>query len=105
MTARASILLVPLLASAFGVAAPRSATREIIPNQVPGINLPITKEHPYKMAGRVRALFLWIGRDDVGSGVIGWRGAGDDHAYELLIGSDPAKAPAKLNKWGFLAEQ
>jgi hypothetical protein len=105
MTARASILLVPLLASAFGVAAPTSASREVIPNVVPGIDLPITKEHTYRMAGRVRAFVLWIGRDDVGSGVIRWRGTGEDHAYELLIGSDPAKAPAKLNKWGFLAEQ
>jgi hypothetical protein len=77
----------------------------VIPNEIPGINLPVTKEHTYRMAGRVRALLLWIGRDDVGSGVIRWRGAGDNHAYELLIGSDPAKAPAKLNKWGFLAEQ
>jgi len=105
MTRRASILLVPLLVSAFGVAAPMSASRELIPNEVPGIDLPVTKEHTYRMAGRVRALLLWIGRDDVGSGVIRWRGMGDDHAYELLIGSDPAKAPAKLNKWGFLAEQ
>jgi hypothetical protein len=105
MTARASILLVLLLASAFGVAAPESASREVIPNEIPGIDLPVTREHTYKMAGRVRALLLWIGRDDVGSGVIRWRGTGDDRAYELLIGSDPAKAPAKLNKWGFLAEQ
>ena len=104
MTARASSLLVSLLA-AFGTAAPMSASREVIPSEVPGINLPVTKEHTYKMSGRVRALLLWIGRDDVGSGVIRWRGTGDDHAYELLIGSDPAKAPARLNKWGFLAEQ
>ena len=105
MNARASILLVPLLASAFGAAAPMSATREVIPNEIPGIDLPVIKEHTYRMAGRVRALLLWIGRDDVGSGVIRWRGTGENHAYELLIGSDPAKAPAKLNKWGFLAEQ
>jgi hypothetical protein len=105
MTARASSLLVAVLVAALGAAAPMSASREVIPNEVPGIDLPVTKEHTYKMSGRVRALLLWIGRDDVGSGVIRWRGMGDDHAYELLIGSDPAKAPAKLNKWGFLAEQ
>lgn len=105
MTPRAVILLVPFLAVVVGGAAPMSASRELVPIEIPGIDLPVTQEHTYKMSGRVRALLLWIGRDDVGSGVIRWRGAGDAHAYELLIGSDPAKAPAKLNKWGFLAEE
>jgi len=76
-----------------------------LPNEVPGSTLPVVDEHTYKMSGRVRALVLWIVRDDVGSGVIRWRGAGDDHAYELLIGSDPLRAPGHLNKWGFLAEE
>ena len=105
MTSRAALLLVPVLVAGFGGAAPMSASREVVPSEIPGIDLPVTQEHTYKMSGRVRALLLWIGRDDVGSGVIRWRGAGDAHAYELLIGSDPAKAPAKLNKWGFLAEE
>jgi len=86
-------------------AAPESVSREFIPSEVPGIDLPVTREHTYKMSGRVRALLLWVGRDDVGSGVIRWRGTGDDHAYELLIGSDPVRAPGKLNKWGYLAEE
>ena len=47
---------------------------------------------------------LWVGRDDVGSGVIKWRGSGDDRAIELLIGSDPTRAPSQLNKWGYLVE-
>jgi hypothetical protein len=105
MTPRAGILVALLLAGVCGTSAQMSASREVIPNEIPGTDLPITQEHTYKMSGRVRALLLWIGRDDVGSGVIRWRGTGDDHAYELLIGSDPAKAPAKLNKWGFLAEE
>ena len=51
-------------------------------------------------------LLIWIGRDDVGSGVIRWRAAGEeDRAYELLIGSDPLRAPGKLNRWGYLAEE
>ena len=105
MTTRATIPLVLFFAAVFGAAAPKSAAKEVIPSEIPGLSLPITKEHTYKMSGRVRALLIWIGRDDVGSGVIRWRGTGDDHAYQLLIGSDPAKAPAKLNKWGFLAEE
>src|SRR4051812_7203096 len=105
MTARLSIFVWPVVAAVIGVSSPMAASREGIPNAIPGVDLPVVKEHTYKMSGRVRALLLWIGRDDVGSGVIRWRGTGEDHAYELLIGSDPAKAPAKLNKWGFLAEQ
>ena len=57
------------------------------------------------MAGKIRLLMLWVGRDDVGSGVIRWRGAGDDKAIELLIGSDPKRAPGQLNKWGYLVEE
>jgi hypothetical protein len=46
----------------------------------------------------------WVGRDDVGSGVIKWRGGGDEKAIEILIGSDPKRAPSQLNKWGYLVE-
>jgi hypothetical protein len=56
------------------------------------------------MAGRVRVLLFWIGREDVGSGVIKWRQSGDERAFELLIGSDPERAPGHLNKWGYLIE-
>jgi hypothetical protein len=56
------------------------------------------------MAGKIRMLLLWVGRDDVGSGIIKWRGAGDEKAIELLIGSDPTRAPSQLNKWGYLVE-
>jgi hypothetical protein len=56
------------------------------------------------MAGKVRVLLLWVGRDDVGSGVIKWRAGGDEKAIEILIGSDPKRAPSQLNKWGYLVE-
>ena len=62
------------------------------------------RQHTYRMAGKIRVLLLWVGRDDVGSGVIKWRGAGDEKAIELLIGSDPKRAPSQLNKWGYLVE-
>lgn len=75
-----------------------------VPTDIPGRNLPIVREHTYRMAGKIRMLMLWVGRDDVGSGVIKWRGAGDEKAIELLIGSDPKRAPGQLNKWGFLVE-
>jgi hypothetical protein len=50
-------------------------------------------------------LLLWVGRDDVGSAIIKWRGAGEHKAFELLIGTDPQKAPGQLNKWGLIVEE
>ena len=76
-----------------------------LPSELPGSTLPVVHEHTYRMAGRVRMLLLWIGRDDVGSGVIHWRRGGENIAYDLLIGSDPQRAPGKLNRWGYLAEE
>jgi len=75
-----------------------------VPTQIPGRDLPVIREHTYRMAGKIRLLMLWVGRDDVGSGVIRWRGARDEKAIELLIGSDPTRAPGQLNKWGYLVE-
>jgi hypothetical protein len=81
-----------------------SATAPAVPAEVPGRDLPVVRQHTYRMAGKIRVLLLWVGRDDVGSGVIKWRGRGSEHAIELLIGSDPARAPSQLNKWGYLVE-
>jgi hypothetical protein len=77
----------------------------VVPIELPGQRLPVVREHSYRMAGKVRMLLLWVGRDDVGSGVIKWRGHGQHKAFEVLIGSDPHKAPGQLNKWGFLVEE
>lgn len=58
------------------------------------------------MAARIRPLLLfWIGRDNVGGGRVVWRGNGDTVAYELLIGSDPDRAPRRINRWGYLIEE
>ena len=75
-----------------------------VPAHVPGRTLPVVRQHTYRMAGKVRVLLLWVGRDDVGSGVIKWRAGGDEKAIEILIGSDPKRAPSQLNKWGYLVE-
>ena len=67
-------------------------------------DLPVLRLHRYKMAGRVRPLLFWIGRDDVGMGEIVWRGDESAAAYELLIGTDAAKAPRGINRWGYILE-
>lgn len=68
--------------------------------------MPVVAEHYYRMLAKVRPLLFWISRDNVGGARIGWLG---DHngskGYELLIGSDPARAPRKINRWGYIAEE
>jgi hypothetical protein len=60
----------------------------------------------YTMAGRVRPLLFWFGRENVGFARVVWRrGDRDRRGYELLVGSDPSKAPWSLNRWGFIAEE
>src|SRR5208337_681290 len=62
----------------------------------------IRAEYDYIMSCRLRLLFFWAGRDDVGGGYIKTGQAVDDSSLQmiqLLFGSDPAKAHA-INRWG-----
>ena len=68
--------------------------------------LPVVAQHYYRMLAKVRPLLFWISRDNVGGARIGW--LGDERGskgFELLIGSDPARAPRKINRWGYIAEE
>ena len=60
-------------------------------------------QYDYVMTARVRLLFFWASKDDVGGGYIR-RGvsAQDPHQelFQVLFGSDPAKAPRAINRWG-----
>jgi hypothetical protein len=69
--------------------------------------LPIVAEHRYRIAGKIRPLLLfWIGKDGVGSARLRWRrGEGDARGYDMLIGSDPARAPRAVNRWGYILEE
>jgi hypothetical protein len=61
------------------------------------------KEFDYAMSVRVRLLFFWAGKDDVGGGYIRRGYSKEDPRQELLqvlFGSDPAKAPRAINRWG-----
>jgi hypothetical protein len=101
----ALILAANLSAAVLAAPFPAPSARDVLPHELPGASVPVVQAHTYRMSGRVRALLLWVGRDDVGSGIIRWRGGPDGQGYELLIGSDPLRAPGKLNKWGYLGEQ
>ncbi len=60
-------------------------------------------EFDYVMTARVRLLFFWAGKDDVGGGYVRRGISKDDSRQEfiqVLFGSDPAKAPRAINRWG-----
>ena len=72
----------------------------------PGAGLPTVRVRHYTMSGDIRPLLFWIGQDDIGLARVTWRVGGSGvRGYELLIGTDPAKAPRALNRWGLVAEE
>ena len=63
----------------------------------------VATEYRYVMTCKVRLVFFWAGSDDVGGGYIRiGKADGDDpqQMIQLLFGSDPAKAPLAINRWG-----
>jgi hypothetical protein len=67
----------------------------------------VDAQYDYTMSARVRLLLFWVGKDDVGGGYIRRGTLSQDRAsdvIELLIGSDPAKAPRAINRWGAASE-
>jgi hypothetical protein len=51
-------------------------------------------------------LLFWYSRDNVGEATLRWRADdGGRRGFELLIGSDPLRAPRKINRWGYIAEE
>ena len=72
-----------------------------------GARVPVARQERYQVNARVRPLALfWISRDDVGDARLTWREGTDGRkAYELLVGSDPSRAPRHINRWGFIVEE
>ena len=66
---------------------------------------PVTAERRYRLSAAIRPLLFWIGRGNVGGARVVWRADGDGRrGYELLLGSDPARAPRRINRWGWTRE-
>jgi hypothetical protein len=66
---------------------------------------PVTAEHRYRLSAAIRPLLFWVGAKNVGDARITWRADGDGRkGYELLLGSDPARAPRRINRWGWVRE-
>jgi len=84
-------------------AAGAAAGAELAPDGRPAA--PVTAERRYRLSAAIRPFFIWIGAKNVGGARIAWRADGDGRkGYELLLGSDPARAPRKINRWGWVRE-
>jgi len=63
------------------------------------------EQYHYSMAARVRPFVLfWISRSDVGGATLTRQQTPDSTRYSLLIGSDPDRAPRRINRWGYVEE-
>jgi hypothetical protein len=63
------------------------------------------ERHHYSITARVRPLLVfWISRSGVGDAVVTRRRAPAETRYSLLIGSDPDRAPRRINRWGYIEE-
>jgi hypothetical protein len=67
---------------------------------------PDSERYHYNITARVRPLVVfWISRNDVGDAVVTRRRAPGEARYTLLIGSDPDRAPFRVNRWGYIEEE
>lgn len=105
------ILLAPALAGAVAVLAQERAyvaptEPALEPGAAPGGMADLSqRERRYRLSAAIRPLLFWIGAKDVGGARIVWREDGDTRrGYELLLGSDPARAPRRINRWGWVRE-
>jgi hypothetical protein len=64
------------------------------------------ERHHYSISARVRPLLVfWISRSGVGDAVFTTRKGSGEAEYSLLIGSDPDRAPRRINRWGYINEE
>jgi hypothetical protein len=67
---------------------------------------PVVAERSYTLKAGVRLLVFWIRRDNVGSARLTWRAGQEGHRLlEFLVGSDPERAPRRINRWGYIVEE
>jgi hypothetical protein len=98
----AAACAIAALVLSVAAALPVSAA-ELTPDGRPAA--PVTSEHRYRLSAAIRPLLFWIGRSNLGGARIVWRADGDGRqGYELLLGSDPARAPRRINRWGWTRE-
>jgi hypothetical protein len=100
MDARRALLVALILS---GGAARALPAPDVTPDGLPAA--PVAAEHRYRLSAAIRPLLFWIGAGNVGGARIVWRQDGEGRkGYELLLGSDPARAPRRINRWGWARE-
>jgi hypothetical protein len=64
------------------------------------------------MRGAIRVLLFWLGRDDVGGGMISLdvhKALAEEDRWqeeiEVLFGSNPERVPKRVNRWGYGREE
>ena len=66
----------------------------------------VSRERRYQVDVRARPFLFWIRKSNIGDGRLTWRRGPDGTiGYELLVGSDPARTPRQINRWGYLREE
>jgi hypothetical protein len=64
------------------------------------------ERHHYSISARIRPLLVfWIGRSGIGDAEVTRRQGPSEAGYSLLIGSDPDRAPRRINRWGYIDEE
>jgi hypothetical protein len=64
------------------------------------------ERHHYSISARIRPLLVfWISRSGVGDALVTKRQGPSEAGYSLLIGSDPDRAPRRINRWGYISEE
>jgi hypothetical protein len=99
-----AVVVAALLSGAQGSAVSARASGRRLP--AAGAPAPGTTErHHYMMSARVRPLLLFsIGRSNVGDAIVTRAATPHEARYSLLIGSDPDRAPRRINRWGYIEE-
>ena len=101
------------ISSAFILTAVAWCTSEHVPVQSADLQadtsfsaVEVSRERRYQVDVRVRPFLFWIRKSNIGDGRLTWRtGPGGTIGYELLVGSDPARTPRRINRWGYLREE
>lgn len=105
LTTSLSIGLVGLVLAAHHILAAEPANTNS-PRAVPALcDVKADVEQQYSVTGRVRLLLIWTGRREVGQARFARSESSDgSRRLTLLVGTDPDRAPMRLNRWGYIAE-
>jgi hypothetical protein len=93
------------VAAAIGIAGAAVVASQVVTASSAPVSGATAERHHYTMNARVRPLLVfWISKSNVGDAMTLRRQDGAEIEYSLLIGSDPERAPRRINRWGYIDE-